>query len=79
MSDDMEKYGTIRDIKDRDDLSLVSDSYDVNGILDYIGASDSVKDDIDGLFVKTENAEYTEVYGFRNNVPYLSKRLWKLK
>jgi hypothetical protein len=71
---------TIRDIEDRDDLLLVTDSQDVNMIKEYLG-DDVAKYDlecIDGFFVKVENGDYSEIYGFNGCIPCLSKEIYQL-
>jgi hypothetical protein len=67
--------GTIRDLQKREDLTLVTDSQDVQAVKDQLGNSDAL-DDFDGFFVNVGEGEYTEVYGFQGNVPFLGKSLY---
>lgn len=70
-----EPAGTIADLEKRDDLELVTRDSDVQAIKDYLGG---MADDYDGFFVKIEDGEYTEIYGFEGTVPDLDKEVTKL-
>lgn len=51
-------------------LTLVTDSQDTDAIREHIGRKAS---GYDSFFVRVENGEYTEVWGFAGIVPYNSK------
>ena len=76
----LEHVGTIAAIADRDDLTLVTDSQDRDHIRDHLG----MKPDengyyaLDSFFVKAENGDYSEIYGFDGIVPGLHKPLYKI-
>ena len=73
--------GTINDIQDRRDLMLITDSFEVNHILDHLGLpapDDEDPFDFSGLFVLVGDGEYKEVYAFEGCVPYLYKELWMI-
>jgi hypothetical protein len=69
-----QKFNTVSDIPDKGPWELVTGSHEKAHIIRHIG-----KDPEDyahmGLFVKVENADYTEVWAFSGNVPYLYKRV----
>lgn len=48
--------GIIKDINERTDLSLMTDSQDVREIKDYLGNRKSL-DDFSGFFVNVENGD----------------------
>jgi hypothetical protein len=71
--------GTINDIQDRNDLMLITDSYEVNYILDYFGypaPDDDDHMDFSGLFVLVGDGDYEEVFAFEGCVPFFCKDLW---
>jgi hypothetical protein len=73
--------GTINDIQDRRDLMLITDSFEVKYILDYLGypaPDDDDPMDFFGLFVLVGDGDYEEVYAFEGCVPYLYKDLWMI-
>jgi len=73
--------GTINDIQDRDDLLLITNSFEVKYILDYFGYpahNDEDPIDFSGLFVLVGDGDYEEVYAFEGCVPYLYKDLWMI-
>lgn len=51
-----------------DCLTLITDSQEVKGVLDHI--QPDRRQDIDWVFVNTENGEYTEVWGGNGVVVY---------
>ncbi|MFA5409976.1 MAG: hypothetical protein WC343_14480 [Bacilli bacterium] len=69
--------GTIADIQDRQDLILVDLSQDVDAIKQHFGNRKSLKQ-FDGFFIKVDNGDYEEVYGFSGNIPYLTKDIYKI-
>ena len=74
--------GTINDIQDREDLMLITNSFEVKYILDHLGypAPDNEESiDFSGLFVLVGDGDYDEVYAFEGYVPYLNKDLWKIE
>lgn len=66
---------TIADLNARNDLQLLTDSQDVKAILGDLGQS---YDDYQGLFIKVENCEYIEIWGFSGTVPYLHNHVENL-
>ena len=68
--------GTVKEIKDRKDLTLVSDSQDVHEIADHIGLD---RGEFGAYFVKVENGDYSEIYAIEGSVPYLHKRLYEIE
>ena len=70
-------YGRIKDIQNRNDLQLVTDSQDVKEIWDYFGNRSNATM-FEGFFVKVEEGDYSEVYGFHGIVPELQKELYKI-
>lgn len=64
--------GTIRDLQAREDLTLVTDTQEVQQVKNHFGNHPDVRD-FDGFFVKIHEGEYEEVIGFEGNVPYLHK------
>lgn len=74
---DAEYVGTIKNIENRYDLQLVTDSQDVKAIRDYFGNPEWW--DFEGCFVKVSDGEYDEVYCFEGIVPHLNKPLYKIK
>lgn len=71
---------TIRDIEDREDLQLITDSQDVEAIKEYLGSDVERIDlnEIDGFFVSICDGDYLEILGFCGNVPYSDKELYQL-
>lgn len=70
----------IKDIEKRKDLQLLTNSQDVKFIKKYLG-NDIAQFDlecIDGFFVKEEDGDYIEIYGFSGCIPYLCKELYRL-
>jgi hypothetical protein len=65
----------ISDLNDRTDLQLVTDSQDVKAVKEALGKKAR---DYDGFFVKIENGEYAEVYGFSGSVPGLGKPVYRI-
>lgn len=63
---------TVADL-DNPDLAFISDSQDVEPINEYL------QEDYDSYFVLVGDGEYDEVYGMEGIVPYLSKRIWRVK
>lgn len=69
---------------DRPRLSLVTDPYEIDQILDHIGVThdrDSIvlEDSYSCLWVDTQNAEYVEVWGIHKSTPYLDRVAVRLK
>jgi hypothetical protein len=74
-------FGTINDIQDREDLMLITNSFEVNYILDHLGypaPDDEDPIDFTGLFVLVGDGDYDEIYAFEGSVPYLFKDLWRI-
>ena len=75
-------FGTINDIQDREDLMLITNSFEVKYILDYLGYPAPNEEDpinFSGLFVLVGDGDYDEVYAFEGCVPYLNKNLYMIK
>lgn len=70
--------GTIADLDKRKDLMLLTDSQDVEEIKNYFGNRPAIKE-FDGFFVKIEEGDFDEVYGFHGIVPNLEKSVWKVE
>jgi hypothetical protein len=70
-------YGRIKDIQNRNDLQLITDSQDVKEIYDYFGNRSNATM-FDGFFVKIEEGDYSEVYGFHGIFTELNKELYKI-
>ncbi len=71
-------FGTVEDIKDRDDLQLVSVDTEVNTIKEFFGNNEDINE-FDGFFVKVGDGEYEEIYAFKGTVPNYDDELWKLE
>jgi hypothetical protein len=75
-------FGTIRNIEDREDLILVTDQFEVDWILEYLGYPAKYyvdPKDFSGLFVSIKDGDYEEVLAFEGCVPYLFKDLWRIE
>ena len=70
--------GTIDGLKKRGDLVLLTDSQDVAEIKNYFGNKPAVQE-FDGFFVKVEEGDFAEVYGFHGIIPVLEKSVWKIE
>lgn len=66
----------IKDIPD--DFILITDSQDVKPIIEYLGIDDKFHG-VDSFFVRIENGDYTDVYGFSGIVPNLDKTVVPFK
>jgi len=74
--------GTIKEIKNRKHLILVTDTLEVKWILDYLGYSaayDGDRVEFSGLFVTMGDGDYEDVFAFEGCVPYLFKDIWRIK
>jgi len=70
--------------EDKPNLSLVTGSYEVNTVLEYIGIDHDpesivLEDSYNCLWVDTENGEYKEVWGIHKSVPHLDRVAVRLK
>lgn len=72
-----QEFKTIRDIDGRDDFTLVDVDTDVEATKDMLADKD--KNDFDGFFVKIEDGEITQAYGFSGNIPNLDKSLTRVE
>lgn len=75
-------FGTINDIQDREEFILITNSFEVKFILDYLGypaPDDDDPKDFSGLFVSVRDGDYEEVYAFEGCIPYLFKDLWQIE
>lgn len=69
--------GTIRDLEDRDDLSLMDIDYEVKELKRHFGNRAAIRE-FDAFFVKVLEGDYAEVYGFQGNIPELDKAIFKI-
>lgn len=65
-------------------LSLVTDPYDIDHVLDHIGVDhdrDSIvlEDSYNCLWIDTQDGEYVEVWGIHKSVPALDRIAVRLK
>lgn len=74
----VELAGTIKDLDKRQDLQLITDSQDVEAIKEHFG-NDQDLEDFEGFFIKIDNGDYDEVYGFEGIIPDLEKDIYKVK
>jgi len=73
--------GTIKDIQNRDDLILVTDSQEVQSVLElinYPSKDDENAMDFSGLFVSIQDGDYAEIYAYLGSIPYLFENIWKI-
>jgi len=73
--------GTIKDIQDRDDLILVTDSQEVQSVLEHINyppENDENAMDFSGLFVSVQDGDFVEIYAYLGSIPYLFENIWKI-
>jgi len=69
-------FGTVADLNSRRDLELATNSQDVNAIKEYF--NNKTINSFDSFFVKVEDGEYVELYGFNGNTAYISKPIYKI-
>ena len=78
----IKQIGTLEDIDKRSDLTLITDGKEVYDILFSINGPEAIRlqeeNSLYALFVKVEDGEYKEVYGFKGNIPFLWKRLYQI-
>ena len=78
----IKNIGTIEDIQERTDLTLVTDSQEVYTIFEHIGGNQGlrIQDEYGfyGLFVTVENGDYGEVYAYNGSIPHLWKKLYEV-
>jgi hypothetical protein len=68
---------TVADIPDTNDWQLVTGTHEKNHVLEQVGISP--KDYFHGgIFVRVGGGEYTDVFFFGGNVPYLSKSVTRI-
>ena len=73
--------GTIKDIQDRDDLILVTDSQEVQSVLEHVNyppEDDENALDFSGLFVSIQDGDFVEIYAYLGSIPYLFENIWKI-
>lgn len=66
---------TIQDLGSRKDLSLVTDSQDVELLLQYLHITQSC---YGGLFIREIDGDIVEAYGFDGCVPFIHKQVYSL-
>ena len=71
------QFGTVADLDQRRDLTLMDDSTDVEAIKEHFGHHPAVMK-FDGFLAKIEDGEYTEVYGYPGNIAYTHKTVYKI-
>lgn len=69
--------GTVADLDERKDLTLLDGSTDVEYVKEHFGNRPAVQD-FDGFFVQIINGEFGEVYGFKGNIASLGKPVYKI-
>ncbi len=74
---DAKFVGNIESINERKDLTLLTDSQDVQAVKDHFGNPEWF-DEFDGCFVKVKDGEYEEVLCFEGIVPNLNKSLYEI-
>lgn len=72
------RAGTVADLDQRKDLTLMDSSQDVEAIKEHFGNRPAVMR-FDGFLVKLEDGDYTEVYGYPGNIAYVSKPVFKIE
>ena len=76
--------GTVADLDKRKDLVLVTNDTEVTDLKHYIAGDPFIPrlreklDDFGGFFVKVEDGEYTEIYGFSGSVAYTYKTIYRV-
>ena len=68
----------VNEIDERPEFSLISDSQDIEAILEYLGCSE-LKDQIGCMFVEIDNGDYGEIYYCEYSVPWLNARIYDLR
>ena len=78
----IKNIGTIQDIQDRTDLTLITGDYEVSEVFKHIGGNQGLRLMSEygfyGLFTTVENGDYGEVYAFNGSVPALWKTLYEV-
>lgn len=59
-------------------LTFVSDSQDVEAVKEHLGKKSRGKK-YDSFYVATESGEYTVILGMHGIIPYLNKRLYRVR
>ena len=59
---------TVKDLQDRENLTLVTDSQDIEAICINVGCNPLA---FGCLFVEVKNGEYGDIYGCYSNIPCL--------
>ncbi len=72
------RIGSVADLDQRKDLTLLDDSQDVEAVKEHFGHRPAVMQ-FDGFLAKIEDGEYTEVYGYPGNIAYLNKTAYKIE
>jgi len=65
----------VKNIQNREDLSFFVDSQDADFIKEHIGEK---AEEFDGFFAKSEDGDFTEVWGMYNIVPWLEKSIFRI-
>lgn len=76
------RIGTLDDLQDRDDLLLLTNSQDVDAVLQSIGwpsILDHDPPDIGGLLVSVDDGCYAEIYGFPGNLPVRHASVYRIR
>ena len=74
----IERRGTVEDLDKRFDLTLVSDSWDVDNIKGYFGNPPELEE-FRCFLIKTGKENYEEMYGIRSSTPWLSQPVYKIE
>ena len=73
--------GTIQEIQNRNDLILITDSQEVETVLNdlnYPSSDEEAPMDFGGLFVALQDGDYSDILAYEGTIPYLYKDLWKI-
>jgi hypothetical protein len=67
---------TVKQLEDREDLDFVSDSQDVVAVEEMTGVEHG---EYDSFFVEFLDGDLGDVFGMEGIVPYLGKRVWRVR
>jgi len=72
--------GTVEDIEDRDDLTLVNSEEDILAIAESIGIrkKNMFVNEFGSCYVSVIDGDYGEVFCSQRNIPHLSDPLYKV-
>lgn len=73
----VETVKTIADLDLRSDLDLITNSQEVEELRAYLGSKEA--DEMSGFFVKVQDGDYSEIWGFYGCIPYIHKTVYKFR